>query len=281
MQLVAVTIFPLKGARGIAVPAADMEPRGLKDDRRWMLVDPRGRCVTQREMPALARLVAEPIPQGIRLSFDGDAAEIEVPSAEADRIPVTIWNSSLLLPEAKPAAKWLSRAFAQPLGLVFQPDDARRPVEDHAEDIDEVSLADGFPILIVTTASFEALRREVGPDLLMSRFRPNLVIDGAAAWEDDGWASIRVGAVEMDVVKPCPRCAVTTVDQERGVFAGDEPLATLRRIRMSGDRRVVGVLFGWNAIPRRLGTVRVGDTVEVIGAREPWPIRPERHAEMA
>jgi len=281
MQLVAVTIFPLKGARGIAVPAADMEPRGLKDDRRWMLVGPRGRCVTQREMPALARLVAEPTLSGLHLSFDGDAAEVEVPSAEVDRIPVTIWNSSLLLPEAKPAAKWLSRAFAQPLGLVFQPDDARRPVEDHAEDIDEVSLADGFPILIVTTASFEALRREVGPDLLMSRFRPNLVIDGAAAWEDDGWASIRVGAVEMDVVKPCPRCAVTTVDQERGVFAGDEPLATLRRIRMSGDRRVVGVLFGWNAIPRRLGTVRVGDTVEVIGAREPWPIRPERHAEMA
>lgn len=277
MQLVDVSIFPVKGARGISVAAAEMGVRGLTHDRRWMLVDPRGRCVTQRDLPALARLVAEPTLSGLRLSFDGEAAEVDVPGGEAARIPVTIWNSSLLLPEATAAAAWLGATFDKPLRLVFQPDDARRPVEDMAEHDDEVSLADGFPVLVVTTASFDALRREVGPDLLMSRFRPNLVIEGAAAWEDDSWGRIRIGSVELDMVKPCPRCTVTTVDQENGVFAGEEPLATLRRIRMSGDRRVIGVLFGWNAIPRRLGTVRVGDKVEVLGAREPWPIRPELH----
>ncbi len=89
-----------------------------------------------------------------------------------------------------------------------------------------------------------------------------------------GW----IGEAELDLVKPCPRCTVTTVDQDAGVFAGGEPLDALRRVRMSGDRRVPGVLFGWNAVPRRLGTLRVGDPVEVLASREAWAIRPERPA---
>jgi uncharacterized protein YcbX len=119
----------------------------------------------------------------------------------------------------------------------------------------------------------EALRGEAEAVLGMNRFRPNLVIDGAEPWAEDSWGTIRVGAVQFDLVKPCPRCTVTTVDPEVGAFAGDEPLSVLRRIRMSGDRRVPGVLFGWNAVPRVLGTVRLGDPVEVIASREPWAIR--------
>src|SRR3712207_6493830 len=106
----------------------------------------------------------------------------------------------------------------------------------------------------------------------MERFRPNLVIEGSAAWAEDRWARVRIGAVAIDLVKPCARCSATTVDPERGLVAGKEPLAALRRIRMSADRRVPGVLFGWNAVPRGLGAVRVGDPVEVASTRESWPI---------
>jgi uncharacterized protein YcbX len=239
-----------------------------------MLVDPAGRHVTQREIPALALFEVTPIPAGLILAYGGAAIEVAAPLRDSPREPVSVWGDVLDLPEARQAREWLAQKFAQPLRLFHQPDDARRAVGEWGEPGDEVSLADAFPLLIASTASLEAVRRAGGgPDLPMERFRPNLVIEGAPPWAEDSWARIGVGAVELELAKPCARCIVTTVDQARGAFAGDEPLATLRRIRLSGDRRVPGVLFGWNAIPRRFGRLSVGDAVEVLETRAPWPIR--------
>ncbi len=282
MRVASLTVFPLKSARGAAVESIEVEKRGPAGDRRWMIVDRHGRLVTQREIPALARLIPRPTPAGLRLAFDGGHFEVARPEPDAARIPVTVWSDSLLLPEAPAAAAWLSRAFGAPLQLVHQPDDAIRPVNgDWAELGDEVSLADGFPLLVAAAASLAALEEAVGAPLGMQRFRPNLVIEGAEAWAEDAWATIRAGPVELDLTKPCARCTVPTVDQERGIFTGDEPLATLRGIRMSADARVPGVLFGWNAIPRRLGAIRVGDPVEVLAVRPVWPLRRPRAAAVA
>jgi uncharacterized protein YcbX len=277
MHVAGLNIFPLKSARGIAVDAVEIEARGPIGDRRWMIVDAQGRLVTQRELPQLARLMAEPTGAGLRLGFDGEALEVARPAPGTARVPATVWRDTLSLPEAAPAAAWLSHRFGIPLRLVHQPDDAVRPVSiDWGAAGDEVSLADGFPLLVATTASLAAVERAVGAPMEMRRFRPNLVIKGAEAWEEDSWATIRAGSVELELVKPCARCTVPTVDPERGVFAGDEPLDTLRRLRLSADRRVPGVLFGWNAVPRRLGVIRVGDPVEVVATRPAWPIRGER-----
>ena len=273
MRVVDIAIFPVKSARGISVAEAEVEPRGLKGDRRWMVVDARGRFVSQREEPRLALLTTAFSASGLRLAVDGEELEVERPGAGEPRLPVSVWDSTLVLPEARIASEWLSARFGQALRLVYQPDNARRPTSDWAEPGDEVSLADGYPLLVATTASLDAVRGEAEASLGMNRFRPNLVIEGAAAWAEDCWARIRVGAAEFDLVKPCPRCTVTTVDPEAGKFEGDEPLSALRRIRMSGDRRVPGVLFGWNAVPRVLATVRLGDEVEVLASRQPWAIR--------
>lgn len=280
MQLVDLAVYPLKSARGIRVPAAEVEPRGLRGDRRWMIVDANSRCVTQREIPALARLQAspagEPDATGMRLSLDGRTIDVPCPGMDAAREPVRVWDDTLRLPEARSAAPWLSEVLGQTVRLFHQPDDVRRPVEHWAREDDHVSLADGFPILLATPASLDAVRRAAGASFGMERFRPNLVIEGAPAWAEDGWAVLRVGSIVLDLVKPCARCKLTTVDQESGEFAGDEPLATLRRTRMSGDRRVPGVLFGWNAVARSFGPIRVGDEVEVLEARAAWPVLPER-----
>jgi uncharacterized protein YcbX len=274
MQVAGLNVFPLKSARGIAVDSIEVEARGPVGDRRWMMVDAHGRLVTQRDLPQLARLVAEPTEAGLRLGCDGETVEVARPTPGAPKIVATIWRDTLPLPEAAPAGAWLSRQFGVPLRLVHQPDDAVRPVSaEWGAEGDEVSLADGFPVLVATTASLSAVQRAVGAAMEMRRFRPNLVIDGAGPWEEDSWATIRAGAVELDLVKPCARCTVPTVDPERGVFAGDEPLGALRRLRLSADRRVPGVLFGWNAIPRRLGAIRVGDPVEVLARRGRWAVR--------
>jgi uncharacterized protein YcbX len=279
MHVAGLNIFPLKSARGIAVDTVEVEARGPVGDRRWMMIDRQGLLVTQRELPQLALLAAEPIEAGLRLGFGGETLDIARPPAGTPRVPATVWRDTLPLPEAAPAAAWLSRLFGVPLRLVYQPDDAVRPVNpEWSADGDEVSLADGFPLLVATTASLAAVERAVGEPMEMRRFRPNLVIDGAEPWEEDRWATIRVGPVELDLVKPCARCTVPTVDPDRGEFAGDEPLGALRRLRLSADRRVPGVLFGWNAIPRRLGAIRLGDPVEVAAWREATVVRPPRAA---
>ena len=106
----------------------------------------------------------------------------------------------------------------------------------------------------------------------MRRFRPNVVIDGAEAWEEDGWARVRIGAVVLDFVKPCTRCVVTTTDQTSGARPSQEPLRTLATFRRSRDKRAAGVLFGWNAVPRGEGTIAVGDPVEVLERRAAWSV---------
>jgi uncharacterized protein YcbX len=277
MLLVHLAIYPLKSARGIPLAESEVTARGLLGDRRWMVVDANGRCVTQRDLPALARLQAIPEgDHGLRLSLDGNSVNVPCPDRAAARQPVTIWSDTLALPEARAGSEWLTRLLGQNLRLFFHPDDVRRPVEDWAKPDDEVSLADGFPILIASTASLHAISRAAGMQVGMERFRPNLVVDGAPAWAEDGWTTLRVGPLMLDLVKPCARCSLTTVDQELGEVTGDEPLATLRRVRMSGDRRVPGVLFGWNAIARGSGVIRVGDAVEVLETGPTWPIRTER-----
>ena len=238
-----------------------------------MCVDANGRFVSQREVPALARLTAIPHDGGLTLALDGDELQVATPSADAARLATTVWASALPLPEAEEAGAWLSARLGQALRLVHQPDDAVRPVGEWGQAGDETSLSDGFPVMIANAASMQAVNRAGGLDMTMARYRPNLVVDGAEAWAEDGWARLRIGECELELVKPCPRCTVTTVDQESGRFDGEEPLATLRRVRMSADRRVAGVLFGWNAIARRHGRIRVGDAVEVLETRAPWAIR--------
>jgi uncharacterized protein len=273
MRIASLNIYPVKSGRGISVSEAELLPAGLAGDRRWMIVDGEGTFVSQRTQPALARLVAVPTAAGLRLELDGDAIEVPVPAAGGERIPVRVWRDELALPEAPEASSRLSRWFGRPLRLVHKPEEAIREVSrEWGGAGDPVSLADGFPLLVTTAASLEAVRQLTGPRIGMERFRPNIVIDGSVPWAEDGWARLSLDGVEIDVVKPCTRCAVVTTDQEGGAVDAPEVLKALRTLRRSADPRAPGVLFGWNAIPRGMGNLRVGGEVRVVEARDPWPV---------
>ena len=95
----------------------------------------------------------------------------------------------------------------------------------------------------------------------MSRFRPNITVDGATPWEEDDWKRLRVGSVEFEMTHRCARCVVTTIDQDTLEKAGDgEPLKTLATFRRDSG----GVYFGQNLVPRSRGVIRVGDPVEIL-----------------
>ncbi|MEV1144724.1 MOSC N-terminal beta barrel domain-containing protein [Micromonospora sp. NPDC049799] len=270
MLLKAIHTYPVKGCHRLDHDGAHVEPWGLAGDRRWMVVDADGVGVTQREVAGLVRLRAVVGDGGLTLRADG-RPDLDVPEPTAPE-PVevrTFSNRKLRVPAlpAGPAADaWLGELLGRPVRLVHLARPTRHiPAADRKHDTgDQVSFADAYPLLLATTASLTALNdwlAEAGePPVPMTRFRPNLVVDGASAWAEDDWTgrTLRVGGVRFRAAGPCDRCVVTTTDQETGV-RGKEPLRTLARHRSVQQK----VLFGLNLVPEGTGQVSVGDEVVV------------------
>lgn len=265
-----IHIYPLKAARGHAPGEAVVEPWGLAGDRRWVLIDETSKVVTQRVYPRLALAAAESLPGGgVRLSGPG-REPLSVPIPEPiGTTTVRIWRDLVEGASADAAAHaWFSDYLGADVRLVHLDDPAtRRPLDpEYARAGETVSFADGYPLLLTTLGSLDALnvliargdRPGEGP-LPMNRFRPNVVVDGTAPWAEDGWSRIAIGEATFRVAKGCGRCVVTTTDQDTAERGG-EPLRTLGRHRRFGDKLV----FGQNVVPESLGTVRLGDPVRIL-----------------
>ena len=266
-MLVSVHIYPLKGCRAVDLDQAAVEPWGLAGDRRWLLVDPDGGFLTQREYPALARLVVRYDGAGpdIVVSSDGyPALPVTAPPGTAEQLKVTVWRSTVLATAAGPEADaWFSGYLGSPTRLVWLDDPTRRAVNpDYGRDGDVVSFADGYPLLLANARSLEQLGDWLIEDgdepVPMNRFRPNVVVSGFEPWAEDGWRGIRIGEVSFRVPKPCDRCVVTTTDQATGERTR-QPLRILAKHRRFGQT----LLFGQNLIPDSPGVIRVGDPVEI------------------
>jgi hypothetical protein len=279
MRISALNIFPVKSARGIPLQQSPIDAMGLTGDRRWMVIDPSGHFITQREFPALTQLQTALSPQGLRLSAEGKG-ELDVATPAPDRRQdVVVWRSTVSAALAADAVNqtlstWLSRE----VRLVHFDTKATRAADTEWAGPDTpVSFADGYQVLVTTTGSLAALNADMEAHgeapVGMDRFRANIVLDHDEAWAEDGWGSLEIGGVVLYLVKPCARCIMTTQDQVTGSREGASPMPAMGRIRMSADRRVPGPLFGWNAVPVGSGSLSVGDEVRVLDRREPFAIK--------
>lgn len=263
-SLSALYVYPVKSCAALAPASAQVEARGLAGDRRWLVVDAAGKFVTGRLYARMPLIRATPLAQGLRLEApDMPPLEIAIPPADAPRRRVEVWRSPVdALPAEAAADAWFSRFLGAELSLVHMDEAAHRAVSpDYGRPGDEVSFADGYPLLLISAAALDALNARLAEPVDMRRFRPNLVVTGTAPHAEDHWKRIRIGDVEFDVVKPCTRCVFTTVDPQRGQRNADgEPLKTLTGYR----RTAAGVTFGQNLIPRGRGTIALGDAVEVL-----------------
>jgi hypothetical protein len=265
MHLLSLHIYPIKGMRGCDLPAAEVTPTGLAGDRHWMLVDSNGRFISQREQERLALISITPTADGLIARAPGRSDLVITPPAGGNVVPVAIWNDRLPARLASPVANdWFSDFLGIPCRLVYQ-GDAIRPVDPRwSRPGDTASFADAYPLLVCNTGSLADLSRRVGAALPMNRFRPSIVIADDTPWSEDEWQRLGIGPVEIDLVKPCARCVVTTIDQARGVKMGQEPLRSLAKFRFLQVPGISGAIFGQNAIPRVLGRLSVGDAVEVL-----------------
>lgn len=257
ISLSSLWLYPIKGARGTSVASAEVGDRGLVGDRRYMVVDPEGGQITQREVAKLALVVPALEPDG--LSIDAPGMPTLRVGREGERRTVTVWSSSVEAFDVG-AGAWFSEVLGRSCGLVYMPDTARRPVNPKYDDSGAiVSFADGFPFLLANEASLADLNGRLDAPLPMNRFRPNLVVRGAEAWAEDHWDRVQIGAIQFSVPKPCDRCVVTTIDQSTAI-AGKEPLRTMATFRSRDGK----VWFGENLVHHAQGTLTVGDAITVL-----------------
>ncbi|MBE7436101.1 MAG: MOSC domain-containing protein [Anaerolineales bacterium] len=259
-----LTYFPIKACKGFDVTSTYIERMGLENDRRMMVVTPDGRFLTQREYPRLALVTPTLQNEAVVLSApDFDSIQIHIQSSGTP-IPVEIWSSKGVdaIDQGDDAAGWLSDWLNISVRLVRITDGFKRKLNPAyaVNSDDHTGFADGYPILIISEESLQDLNSRLDSAVPMNRFRPNLVVKGCEPFAEDAWKRIRIGDVEMALVKPCPRCVVTTIDKET-LAKSKEPLKTLEKFR----RHELGAIFGMNTIPLNEGKVEVGMEVEVIG----------------
>jgi uncharacterized protein YcbX len=263
VQVSNLTYFPIKACRGFDVPASDVERRGLMHDRHMMVVTTEGECLTQREYPKLA-LVTPTLSDGvITLTAPGfDSLQFAVQS-EGHTWPVNIWKSKGVnaVDQGDDAANWFADWLDADVRLVHVANGIQRRVnESYAiHEDDHTGFADGYPILIASEGSLADLNSRLEKPLPMNRFRPNIVVKDCEPFAEDTWKQIKIGDVELALVKPCARCVVTTIDKDT-LEKSKEPLKTLEKYR----RHELGAIFGVNVIPLTSGRLEVGMDVQVL-----------------
>jgi uncharacterized protein YcbX len=259
-------VYPIKSCRGIAQEIAQLAPTGLVDDRHWMLVRPNGRFITQREYPRMALIGTQVDAGALTLTAPGQPV-IAVPrEVGGESRAVTVWKfDGRGIDCGDDVAAWVSRFLETPLRLVrFDTSVPRECSEEWTPGTRAVTeFSDGYPILVISRASLADLNSRLPKALPMERFRPNVVIDGVDAYDEDRMHELRAGPVTLRIVKPCSRCSITTTDQQAGAVDGVEPLQTLKEYRF--DKRLRGVAFGQNVIiVSGVGeTLRVGQPFDV------------------
>ncbi len=262
LRLSEIWIYPVKSLSGIRVQEAVVMDKGLKFDRRWMLVDEHNRFLTQREYPQMALFQVSLNNQQLHILHRKNSADIEFPAfaTTGTEYKATIWDDEVTTLEPSPeVSTWFSDQLNMNCRLVYFPEPNSRPVDErYATNHEHVSLADAYPFLVIGQASLDDLNTRLSSPVPMKRFRPNFVFTGGKPYEEDQWRDFSIGEMNFTGVKNCARCVLTTVDPETGT-KGKEPLATLSQYRNQGNK----ILFGQNAVARSTGTVRVNDPISV------------------
>lgn len=257
--------YPVKSLGGIEMTESAVDRRGLRLDRRWMVVDAGGMFLTQRTLPRMARARVSVHQDYLAIEADAMPSPLTVPLVlpeDARTIDVQIWrNNCLAQPVGHGADRWLTEFLGQPSRLVYMPDSTERAVNPaYALPGEVVSFADGYPALVASESSLAELNSRLPAPISIARFRPNLVVSGAPAFDEDRWDAVSLENAAFRGTKPCERCVVTTLDPQTGDSTGPEPLRTLAQYRRGEGG---AVLFGHNLTVTHPGSIRVGDAVTV------------------
>ncbi|TFW30767.1 MOSC domain-containing protein [Massilia horti] len=252
-------LYPIKSCGGIAVDEAVANISGLSaqgvHDREWMLVTEDGQFLTQRELPRMALVVPH---------IEGNTLTVAAPGMAPLALPidqhysgpvktVRVWDDTVDAADCgDAAAAWFSQAIGTRCRLVrFRPQVVRPTSTKWTGGVPaQTRFADGYPMLLIGAASLTDLNARLvaagRSTLPMNRFRPNLVVDGIDAYEEDYVEAFQAGDLALRPVKPCARCPIPAIDQATGE-PGPDPLDILQSYRAK-PQLDGGICFGMNVI---------------------------------
>ncbi len=263
LKLSEIFIYPIKSLGGISLQTSEVEKRGLKYDRRYLLVDENGMFMTQRDFSQMALLKLSFAENGFNILDIKNSNKTIIPfeSTSKEIIKVNIWEDVCnAVVVDKDLDVWFSTVLNKKCSLVYMPDDEKRIVEKKYIDEEHlVSFADAYPFLIIGQASLDDLNSKLTSPIPMNRFRTNFVFTGGNPFEEDNWKKFKIGAAEFEAVKPCARCVITTTDQQTAI-RNEEPLKILSTYRKIDNK----VMFGMNLICKKAATISVNDSINIV-----------------
>lgn len=265
-QVSELSIYPIKSAGGIQLSQTWVDELGLSFDRRFVITKPDGNFITARTHHHLCLIDCILTSSGLKLvAPDMPVLTINYSEFTDSYHEVKVWNDTINAQYCnKRYDDWLSKYLNEDCQLMYFGGKSSRTVKNSTN---EVSFADGYPLLIVSEASLNDLNARTYHKSQMSQFRPNIVVKNCDAFAEDTWSRIRIGEVEFDVVKPCTRCVFTTINPQTGEkHPKQEPLNSLKKYRQleGGD-----VCFGQNIVPLNQGKISVSDQVEILETQSP------------
>ncbi len=260
-------IYPIKSLSGISISTSEVTNRGLKYDRRWMIVDKNNQFLTLREYPKMALLDVEISENKLTIKSREHAEMLlNIPFVtDTNNLEnVTIWNATV---QAKPVKnevdEWLSDMLGGVCKLVYMPDESFRPVDTTSGYHPEgkfTSFADAYPFLLLGEASMQDLNTRTEKQYSIKRFRPNIVFAGGSPNQEDTFEKFSINGVNFIGLENCTRCKIPNINPETGVLGTDnEPLKTLSKYRL----RNKNIEFGRNIVHDGTGIISVGDELKL------------------
>lgn len=263
LQISQLFHYPVKSLKGAQLSQMEVDTFGPRWDRRFMLTDKSGRFLTQRQCPSMGQITTKVADNQLVLTHAGVERSLDLDALSQFEIhqPVMVWkdevNARIIQHDIN---HWISGVLQREVALCFMDGDTHRQVDiEFAKPGDRASFVDGFPFLIISEASVEFLSEKVGRELAMERFRPNVVLSGCEAFAEDQWKQIAINGIEFDIVKPCARCEIPTLDLETS-----EKQVDVMQMMLKYRKQGKGVMMGQNAIHLQTGLLQVGQAVEVL-----------------
>lgn len=251
-------LYPIKSLAGIRVESAKAEEMGFENDRRWMLIDEENQFITQRKYPNLSQFYPEIAVDKIIISHQNTTHEFFIDETLGEPLFSKVWDDETKVLEVnKVTSKWFSEALGFECKLVkIANKGARKHSSSKLNTTLNVSLADGYPYLLIGSESLDFLNEKLEEKITMARFRPNIVISSSIAHEEDSFGNFQIGTVKFKNAKPCGRCIMINNDPKKGIVK-KEPLKTLSTYRNVDN----SILFGTNVMCLNEGEIRVGDAL--------------------
>ena len=232
IQVCELYTFPVKSLAGIKLTHTKLSKFGLQFDRRWMIVDVKGKFISQREIPQMVTIKTAIENEQLILSHENSNICIPSITSTNKKIVVTVWQDTCnAIHVCRKVDQWLSKILKVQCQLVYMPDNAQRQIDINYAAVNQyVSFADAFPILIISQASLDDLNSRLETPVNISRFRANIIVSGTAAFAEDDWHDISINGIEFKAVKKCSRCIMPSINQQTGIKDKTTMLAVFKHL---------------------------------------------------